>query len=83
MNLVPSLSYMLLLLSVNGEELLIPGGGAVKKTTKAASSTTKKAVDQAGNISDLPPNCVSTNGEDLTSCEVPGATCLGSSFNRG
>ena len=55
----------------------------VKKTTKAASSTTKKAVDQAGNIGDLPPNCVSTNGEDLTSCEVPGATCLGSSLDRG
>ena len=62
---------LLLLTAVNSEEL-IPGK-PVKKTTKAASSTTKKAVDQAGNISDLPPNCVSTNGEDLTSCEVPGA----------
>jgi len=81
MNLIPSLHMLLLLTAVNGE--VIPGGGAVKKTTKAASSTTKKAVDQAGNIGDLPPNCVSTNGEDLTSCEVPGATCLGSSLDRG
>ena len=72
---------LLLLTAVNSEEL-IPGK-PIKKTTKAASSTTKKVVDQAGQIGDLPPNCVSTNGEDLTSCEVPGATCLGSSFDRG
>ena len=58
MNLIPSLSMLLLLTAVNGEELRIPGS-PIKKTTKAASSTTKKAVDQAGNIGDLPPNCVS------------------------
>ena len=82
MNLIPPLSYMLLLLTAVNSEELIPGK-PIKKTTKAASSTTKKAIGQAGNIGDLPPNCVSTNGEDLTSCEVPGATCLGSSFDRG